>query len=92
MNLRKATKPIPAIEQHAKMKAWNPGDVVFVRTGDFMETFGPDAVVAANVLSLTLTKRGSDGMAMCGFPYMRMGDYREKLQAAGYPVTAYYPS
>jgi DNA mismatch repair protein MutS len=63
-------------------------ELVFVRAGDFYETFSEHAKVAARVLGLALTSRakGDGALAMCGFPYHYLDGYVAKLVAAGYRV------
>ncbi len=68
--------------------------IVFYRLGDFYEMFNDDAVVASDVLDLTLTGRhcgiDADGTKqrapMCGVPFHAADDYIAKLVRAGYKV------
>jgi DNA mismatch repair protein MutS len=57
--------------------------------GDFYETFGEDAVRAANILGITLTKRGAGSdteTALAGFPHHSINTYLPKLVKAGLRV------
>ncbi|MCK5374718.1 MAG: DNA mismatch repair protein MutS, partial [Alphaproteobacteria bacterium] len=59
------------------------------RMGDFYELFYKDAVIASQVLDITLTKRGKskgDDIKMCGVPYHSYEPYLAKIVRAGYKV------
>ena len=60
------------------------GTILLFRLGDFYEVFGEDAVVAAKVLGLTLTKRHETPMA--GLPHHAAPAYVNRLLAAGWKV------
>ena len=51
--------------------------ILFFRLGDFYEMFFDDAVRAANILDITLTKRNE--IPMCGVPYHAAASYLEQL-------------
>ena len=59
-----------------------PGTLLLFRLGDFYEMFGEDAIEAARILNVALTKRGAT--PMCGVPYHAARNYVEKLVAAGW--------
>jgi DNA mismatch repair protein MutS len=61
-----------------------PGTLLMFRLGDFYEMFGEDALQAAGVLNVALTKRGAT--PMCGVPFHAARGYIEKLIAAGWRV------
>lgn len=77
------------MRQFYEMKAKHPDAVLLFRCGDFYETYDDDALVAAGILGITLTKRssvaGSSGntTAMAGFPYHALDAYLPKLIRAG---------
>jgi DNA mismatch repair protein MutS len=48
------------MQQYNTIKAKYPGALLLFRVGDFYETFGQDAVKAAGILCIVLTKRGSN--------------------------------
>lgn len=79
----------PMMRQFYEMKAKHPDAVLLFRCGDFYETYDDDALVAAGILGITLTKRssvaGSSGntTAMAGFPYHALDAYLPKLIRAG---------
>ena len=61
-----------------------PDTILFFRLGDFYEMFFEDAVVAADILGIALTKRQS--IPMCGVPYHAADAYLAKLIRAGKKV------
>ena len=79
----------PMMAQYLGIKADHPDALLFYRMGDFYELFLDDAVVAAKVLGIVLTKRGKhqgEDIAMCGVPVERSDDYLHTLIAAGHTV------
>ncbi|OQP63202.1 DNA mismatch repair protein MutS [Niastella vici] len=87
--MSKATTETPLMQQHRAIKQRYPDAVLLFRVGDFYETFGEDAVVASQVLGITLTKR-NNGAAfsseLAGFPHHALDTYLHKLVRAGYRV------
>ena len=77
----------PMMKQFFDLKAKHPDAVLLFRCGDFYETYCDDAVVAARILGITLTKRnngaGVKGDEMAGFPYHALDTYLPKLIRAG---------
>ena len=55
----KATEETPLMQQYNSIKSKYPDAILLFRVGDFYETFGSDAITAASVLGITLTKRGN---------------------------------
>jgi DNA mismatch repair protein MutS len=85
------TKPAetPLMQQHKAIKAKYPDAVLLFRVGDFYETFGPDAIIASQVLGITLTRRNNGGASdseLAGFPHHALDTYLHKLVKAGYRV------
>ncbi len=79
----------PMMEQYHAIKAKNPDSLLFYRMGDFYELFFEDAVVAAGVLGIALTKRGKhlgEDIPMCGVPIHAADDYLSKLIGRGHRV------
>lgn len=79
----------PLMKQYYAAKAEYPDAILLFRVGDFYETYGEDAPVAARHLGITLTKRGkgSDNETdMAGFPHHALDTYLPKLVRAGYRV------
>ncbi|MGE5519532.1 MAG: DNA mismatch repair protein MutS [Candidatus Dadabacteria bacterium] len=79
----------PLMQQHKAIKAKYPDAVLLFRVGDFYETFGADAIIASQVLGITLTRRNNGGAAMselAGFPYHALDTYLHKLVKAGHRV------
>ena len=54
------------MKQYNRIKAKHPDTVLLFRVGDFYETFGADAVAAAKVLNIVLTKRGNGSASRFG--------------------------
>ena len=78
----------PMMKQFFSFKEKYPDAVLLFRCGDFYETYGEDAVVAARILGITLTRRnnGAGGVAeteMAGFPHHALDTYLPKLIRAG---------
>ncbi len=79
----------PMMAQYMALKANHNGMLLFYRMGDFYELFHDDAHVAAEILDITLTKRGKkegDAIAMCGVPFHSYEPYLAKLVKAGHKV------
>lgn len=77
------------MRQYNQIKAKYPETVLLYRLGDFFETFGDDAKIAAKICGLTLTKRnnGAGGeMPLAGFPHHQLDSYLPKLVKSGYRV------
>ena len=74
------------MKQYFELKEKHPDAVMLFRCGDFYETYSEDAVTAANILGITLTKR-ANGQAkhveMAGFPFHALDTYLPKLIRAG---------
>ena len=77
----------PMMQQFLNLKAKHPDALLLFRCGDFYETYSDDAVVASQILGITLTKRSNGGsqgeMPMAGFPYHALDTYLPKLIRAG---------
>ena len=54
-----ATKETPLMQQYNTIKTKYPGALLLFRVGDFYETFGEDAIKAAGILGITLTRRAN---------------------------------
>lgn len=87
--MSKAKSDTPLMRQYASIKGRYPDAILLFRVGDFYETFGSDAVTAARVLGITLTKRnngGSQEMELAGFPHHSIETYLPRLVRAGFRV------
>ena len=75
------------MKQFFAFKEKYPDAVLLFRCGDFYETYGEDAVVAARILGITLTRRNNGGNSgdteMAGFPHHALDTYLPKLIRAG---------
>jgi DNA mismatch repair protein MutS len=87
--MKTSTSDTPLMQQHKAIKQKYPDAVLLFRVGDFYETFGTDAVIASQVLGITLTKRNNGAAAssdLAGFPHHALDTYLHKLVKAGYRV------
>ena len=79
----------PMMRQFYDLKAKHPDAILLFRCGDFYETYCSDAVVASEILGITLTKRSngksdtSKAIEMAGFPFHALDTYLPKLVRAG---------
>ena len=74
------------MKQFLDLKAKHPDAVLLFRCGDFYETYSTDAVIASEILGITLTKRANGKektIEMAGFPYHALDTYLPKLIRAG---------
>lgn len=77
------------MKQYNRIKVKHPDTVLLFRVGDFYETFGADAVAAAKVLNIVLTKRGNGSASeveLAGFPHHSLDTYLPKLVKSGLKV------
>ena len=87
--MAKASEDTPLMQQHRAIKQKYPDAILLFRVGDFYETFGQDAIVASQVLGITLTKRNNGSASsseLAGFPHHALDTYLHKLVKAGYRV------
>lgn len=79
----------PMMRQFYDLKAKHPDAIMLFRCGDFYETYCADAILASEILGITLTKRSNgktDTFApieMAGFPFHALDTYLPKLIRAG---------
>ncbi len=76
----------PMMKQFLDLKAKHPDAVMLFRCGDFYETYSDDAVIASEILGITLTKRANGQgktVEMAGFPHHALDTYLPKLIRAG---------
>lgn len=78
----------PMMKQFYSLKEKHPDAVLLFRCGDFYETYAHDAVIASEILGITLTRRnngknGAMSMEMAGFPHHALDAYLPKLIRAG---------
>ena len=76
----------PMMKQFLDLKAQHPDAVMLFRCGDFSETYSTDAIVASEILGITLTKRANGKgktIEMAGFPHHALDTYLPKLVRAG---------
>ena len=79
----------PMMRQFYELKAKHPDAILLFRCGDFYETYCSDAIVASEILGITLTKRSngksdaSKAIEMAGFPFHALDTYLPKLVRTG---------
>ncbi|MFV0990259.1 DNA mismatch repair protein MutS [Wolbachia endosymbiont of Nasonia giraulti] len=82
-------KNTPVMEQYLNLKAQYTDHLLFYRLGDFYELFFDDAIKAAKLLNIVLTKRGNSNgqeIPMCGVPAHSSESYLHKLIDLGFKV------
>lgn len=76
----------PLMKQYIEMKKKHPDAVLLFRVGDFYETFSDDAIIASEILGITLTKRANgyaQSVELAGFPHHALDTYLPRLVRAG---------
>lgn len=76
----------PMMKQFIEIKAQHPDAILLFRVGDFYETFSDDAIVASEILGITLTRRANGAaqfVELAGFPHHALDTYLPKLVRAG---------
>lgn len=84
-----ANNATPMMKQYLSIKAEYKTSILLYRMGDFYEMFFEDAVIAAPILGIALTKRGQHlekDIPMCGMPFHSSEAYVSKLIGKGYKV------
>ena len=79
----------PMMKQFNDFKRQYPDALLLFRCGDFYETYCADAVIASEILGITLTKRSNatpNATEMAGFPHHALDTYLPKLIRAGMRV------
>jgi DNA mismatch repair protein MutS len=77
------------MQQYLRIKAEHPDRLLFYRMGDFYELFYDDARRAAQLLDITLTRRGQSAgepIPMAGVPYHSAESYLARLVRHGESV------
>jgi DNA mismatch repair protein MutS len=89
LHVKDANNHTPMMQQYLKLKAENPDILLFYRMGDFYELFYDDAKRAAQLMDISLTKRGASAgepIPMAGIPYHAAEGYLAKLVQLGESV------
>ncbi len=79
----------PMMAQYLALKEQHTDMLLFYRMGDFYELFHDDALIASEILDITLTHRGKnqgESIPMCGVPFHSYEPYLAKLIKAGCKV------
>lgn len=74
------------MKQYIEIKKKHPDAILLFRVGDFYETFSADAIVASEILGITLTRRANGAaqfVELAGFPHHALDTYLPKLVRAG---------
>ncbi|MBB6275931.1 DNA mismatch repair protein MutS [Porphyromonas circumdentaria] len=74
------------MRQYFQIKQKHPDAILLFRVGDFYETFVEDAVEAARILGITLTRRANGSaqhVELAGFPHHALNTYLPRLIEAG---------
>ncbi len=86
---KKSVVQTPLMKQYYSIKGKYPDAILLFRVGDFYETFSDDAIKAAEILGITLTKRANgsaSSIELAGFPHHALDTYLPKLVRAGQRV------
>lgn len=90
MTAETTTKITPMMRQYFSIKEEYKDCLLLFRIGDFYELFFEDAVTAAPVLGVVLTRRGktasNQDIEMCGIPHHSCNIYIKKLIDRGHKV------
>lgn len=84
--MAKGVVETPLMKQYFEIKSKHPDAILLFRVGDFYETFSDDAVIAAEILGITLTRRANgaaQSVELAGFPHHALDTYLPKLVRAG---------
>jgi DNA mismatch repair protein MutS len=76
----------PMMRQFIEIKKQHPDAILLFRVGDFYETFSDDAIIASEILGITLTRRANGAaqfVELAGFPHHALDTYLPKLVRAG---------
>jgi len=85
----KVSATTPMMKQYLENKEKHKDCLLFFRMGDFYELFHEDAIKAAPILGVTLTRRGKtegQNIPMCGVPHHSVDVYIQKIIKAGHKV------
>ena len=86
---KSSSQHTPMMQQYLEIKSKCSEHLLFYRMGDFYELFFDDAIEAAQLLHITLTKRGKTNgtdIPMAGVPYHSADNYLAKLVKLGKSV------
>lgn len=84
--MAKSPVETPLMKQYYEMKGQHPDAILLFRVGDFYETFSEDAIIASEILGITLTRRANGAatyVELAGFPHHALDTYLPKLIRAG---------
>ena len=79
----------PLMKQYFEIKTKHPDAILLFRVGDFYETFSDDAIAAAEILGITLTRRANGAaqfVELAGFPHHALDTYLPKGSVIGVEI------
>lgn len=79
---KQANANTPMMRQYLEIKRRYKNEILFFRMGDFYEMFLDDAIYAARVLDIALTRR-QDNIPMCGIPHHSVHNYVHRILDSG---------
>ena len=81
------------MKQYNRIKAAHPDTILLFRVGDFYETFGSDAIVAAKVLGIILAKRGNGSAAEIELIALKKFKFKTRCHSFGssFPIGTDFP-
>jgi adenine-specific DNA methylase len=80
----------PLFREYLRLKQQARNDILMFRLGDFYEMYNDDALIASDVLGITITTRDNgsgERVPMCGVPAHILDEYIKKLVDGGYTVS-----
>lgn len=86
---KKGDAATPMLRQYLEIKDQYRDTILLFRLGDFYEMFFDDAVIASDILDITLTSRNKNDenpIPLCGVPYHSVEPYISKLLENGKKV------
>ena len=84
--MAKGIAETPLMKQYFEIKSQHPDAILLFRVGDFYETFSTDAIMASEILGITLARRANGAaqfIELAGFPHHALDTYLPKLVRAG---------
>lgn len=88
--LKKGETPKTFADKFKELKSQHPDEVLMLREGDVYSMYEEDALIARDVLGLTVKMKTSEpGIRQAGFPHFCLDTYLPKLIRAGHRIAIY---